>query len=271
MRLQSYKKVASVEEAYGLLGNDKNIILGGGAWLKLGNSKKETGIDLEKLGLDEIKVIDSEIHIGAMTTLYQLETSFELKTVFNGVISTSASKIMGVQVRNIATIGGTVCGKYGFSDLITPLLAIGAVLNFYKDGKISLEDFLQRKGKYKDILLEVIIPSTKGTANLEIFKKTSLDFSLINIAVVQIEGSEDIRITIGARPSVAKLKVISRSELLDGIENLSANDHDLHSLHEKINGIVEEFNFGSNQRASKEYRIELAKALLQKSVKVVLG
>ncbi len=271
MRLENYKKVTSIEEAYSLLEKEKNIILGGGAWLKLGNSKKDTGIDLEKLELNEIRVMDSAVHIGAMTTLYQLETSQELKDIFNGIISESASKIMGVQVRNIATIGGTVCGKYGFSDLITPLLAVGAILHFYKEGKLSLEDFLTRKGKHKDILLEVIIPKGNGRGNVEIFKKTSIDFSLINLAVVQVKGSDDLRIAIGARPSVAKLKVIKANDLLVGNKDITGDHYDLHSLHEKVNEIVNDFNFGTNQRASKEYRIELAKALLQKSVKVVLG
>jgi len=270
MRLDSYKKVQSIEEAYGLLENDKNLILGGGAWLKLGNSKKETGIDLELLKLNEIKKTESGIHIGAMTTLYQIETNDELKAIYNGVISESASKIMGVQVRNIATIGGTICGKYGFSDLITPLLALGAILHFYKDGTISLEEFLQRKGKHKDILIEVIIPNLNGKADIEIFKKTSLDFSLINIAVADIEGKDELRITIGARPSVAKLMVVSRSEMLELVK-ASNEDENSHALHARLSEIVDEFNFGANQRASKEYRIELAKALLQKSVKVVLA
>lgn len=270
MRLESYKKVQSLEEANGLLENDKNIILGGGAWLKLGNSKKETGIDLELLELNRIKVIDKNVHIGASTTLYQLETNENLKNVFNGIISKSASKIMGVQVRNIATIGGTVCGKYGFSDLITPLLAIGAILHFYREGNISLEEFLQRKGKHKDILLEVIIPSQESRGELEIFKKTSLDFSLINIAVTQLEASDDIRIAIGARPSVARLSVINKTELLDGIKDFKTNDEELHELHGRVNEIVKTYNFGTNQRASKEYRIELAKVLLQNCVKAVL-
>jgi len=268
LKLNGFQKVKSIEEAFALAEQEGNIVLGGGAWLRLGNSKKNIAIDLDLLDLNTITVKDDMCHIGAMTTLYQIETSVELQRLYSGIISESASKIMGVQVRNIATIGGTVCGKYGFSDLITPLLASGAILNFHKEGKITLEEFLLRKGKRKDILIEVIIPMKKGLGAIEIFKKTSIDFSVINVAVVNVTESEELLLAIGSRPGVAKLTRLTKQEILE--EAIIDGEFNIHRLHEYVNTLIESYSFGSNQRASMEYREQLAKVFVQKCIKEVL-
>ncbi len=176
MKLESYVKALSLEQAYELLKEEDSVILGGGAWLKLSDQKKKLGIDLDGLDLNNIREDEEYIHIGSTVTLYQLETSEVLKGICDGILSRSASMIMGVQVRNIATIGGTVCGKYGFSDLIPSLLALGASLVFFNTGVVSLEEFMNRKGKPGDILLEVLVPKLNGRGYVEAFKKTSIDF-----------------------------------------------------------------------------------------------
>jgi len=246
LKLLDYKKPESMEEAYSLYELEGSEIIGGGAWLKLGNQTKALGIDLEKLGLNKIEDKEDGIYIGAMTNLYQLEESEILKDVYSGIISLSASKIMGVQVRNIATIGGTVCGKYGFSDLITPLLAIGAKLKFYKAGVMTLEEFMAKKGKNLDILTDVIIPKAEGNGCFETFKKTSIDFAVVNMTVVK--SGNQISIAVGARPGVAK---VNRIEIEEVIKQREAGTP-LHDISAKV---ISEFNFGANHRASKEYRI----------------
>ena len=89
-------------------------IIGGGAWLKMMPKRISEAIDLSGLGLDEITQTDSEIQIGCMVTLRQVEKYPAFSELYNGIIAKSAGSIMGITVRNIATLGGTAAGKYGF-------------------------------------------------------------------------------------------------------------------------------------------------------------
>jgi len=260
LKLLDYKKPETIKEAFDLYEKEGSEIIGGGAWLKLGKQTKQLGIDLEKLELNKITKEEEGIHIGAMTTLYQVETSKVLQGLYNGILSEACSKVMGVQVRNIATMGGTVCGKFGFSDIITPLLAMNAKLHFYKSGMISLEDFLLRKGKVLDILTEIIIPGS-GRGMFSTFKKTAIDFALVNASVCL--SGDLLSISVGARPGLAKVKRIKVDEIRRMIEETS--------YHETGEILVKTFNYGSNQRASKEYRIHLAGVLIADGIKEVLA
>lgn len=272
MKLLNYEKVTTLEEAYTLVQDEKNQIIGGGGWLKLTDVSKNIGIDLELLELNKIWEDEDGIHLGSMCTLRDIELSPIFHTYASGILSQSASVIMGVTLRNIVTIGGTVCGKYGFSDLITVLLALGADLNFYHAKRMTLEAFLQTKGKVLDILTEIIIPkeNAKNTIKgyFEAYKKTSLDFSLVNVAIVR---DEHIYITIGSRPGVAKrVSIMSDSDVMKKIKENNEQGQSA-SMSAIVENIVSEFSFGSNPRASKEYRIELAKTYVLHGLREVLA
>ncbi len=261
MKLLDYRKPETLEEAMDLYKEKDGVIIAGGAWLKLGNLKKEVGIDMDHLGLSYIKENDDGLVIGAMTSLYDLEFSPLVAGYGSGILSKSASLIMGVQVRSIATLGGTVCGKYGFSDLIPSLLALDARLRFYQEGVMTLEDYLSTKGRIKDILVEVIIPKKIMAASFETFKKTSIDFAVLNVALA-VDG-DNIRIVVGARPGGAKLVVKS-------LEEVKKVYKDHQSLHDLAQSIADAYIFGTNHRGSKEYRRQLAIALIADGMKEVL-
>jgi CO/xanthine dehydrogenase FAD-binding subunit len=267
LKLLKYESANSLEEAYALIQEDDNLVLGGVGWLKLTHMSKSIGVDLEKLGLNYIRKEDNTLIIGAMTPLRTIELDASVTCVASGILAKSASMIMGVNLRNIVTIGGTVCGKYGFSDLLTPLLALNAKLRFYKTGVISLEDFLQSKDRQKDILVEVLIPIEQQKGYFEAYKKTSLDFSLVNVAIA---CNEEVVIAIGARPAVAScFRIRKDSDVFRHMSEVLSQGHSI-ELNEIIEGIVQDFNFGTNPRASKEYRFELAKNYVLHGLKEVL-
>ncbi|MBN2695961.1 MAG: FAD binding domain-containing protein, partial [Bacilli bacterium] len=159
MRINNYIESVSVKEAYEqLLEHPLNGILGGGTWLKLTNGKLETLIGLKDLGLDQITETSEELIIGSQTTLRAIETNDTARHLADGILADAASHIMGVTLRNLATIGGTVCGRYPFSDLLTVLLAMDAKLEFFNQKLILLSDYLNSKRPELDILLNVRIP-----------------------------------------------------------------------------------------------------------------
>jgi len=261
LKINAYTVPTDLEEAYQLLQKEDAAIIAGGAWLKLLPKTLAHGIDLSGLKLDTINETEENYSIGSMVTLRQIETHSSLRTYMGGVLQEAISHIMGVPIRNIATIGGTVAGRYGFSDLLTPLLALRANLVFYKKGQITLESYLKEAPKEKDILLQVIIKKEYGTANYTTVKKTANDFPILNVSVMKI--GTHFRVAVGARPSVATLATKTMAYLNES--KILTED-----VIEKAAGIaVEEIKFGSNARGSKAYRIQLCKVLVERGIKEV--
>ncbi len=255
MILQNYRSPSSIEEAFQLLNEEKsNLIIGGGAWLKLQNSEINTVIDLSKLGLDSIVDNKDSLEIGAMVTLRELETSKAVRSIFDGVLSKAINSIMGMNVRNIATIGGSIMGRFSFSDIFTPLLVLDTTLVFHNAGEVSLEDFLNDKKFPKDILLAIRIKKESGKGYFKTVKKTALDFAILNIAIT---NGNQLKIAVGSRPGRA-VRAIKTEQLIErNIDNM-------------IQTVLEEISLSSNFRAGKEYREDLLKAYIKRGLEEVL-
>ena len=54
LNIQNYIKVESLDEAYELNQKKNNKIIGGMMWMRMGDSRINTAIDLSGLGLDKI-------------------------------------------------------------------------------------------------------------------------------------------------------------------------------------------------------------------------
>ena len=262
MRIDNYFKATSLEQAYNkLLEDDKNLIIGGGAWLKLTNKEITSCIDITKIGLNEIIETDQKIEIGAMTSLRQIEQNDTIKTLSNGILSEAISQIMGVGIRNIATIGGSVMGKYSFSDLITPLLVMGASLVFYKKGEITIDEFLQTKKMEKDILLKIVIPLKDQKGFFYKMQKTRLDFAVINVAITK---GETIDIAVGARPSITA-RPVQAIAFLNQLKDITEED-----ILKASEMVVQELKFSTNAKASKEYRELITKVYTKRGLRKVV-
>ena len=102
LKINNYYKAKSIEDAYKvLLEDEKNIVIGGGAWLKLTNKQVSTCIDIAEIGLIDVISYEDKIEIGAMTSLRQIEKSDEIKQICSGILSDAISQIMGIGIRNI--------------------------------------------------------------------------------------------------------------------------------------------------------------------------
>lgn len=154
--IQKYVKAQSLEEAWKLNQGKKNRILGGMLWMRLGNGTISTAIDLCDLGLDTIEETDEEFSIGARVTLRELEQHVGLNTYTHDAVKNAVKDIVGVQFRNMATIGGSIWGRFGFSDVLTVFLAMDSYVELYKGGIVSMADFVSMKMD-NDILIRVIV------------------------------------------------------------------------------------------------------------------
>jgi CO/xanthine dehydrogenase FAD-binding subunit len=260
LNIKEYLRPDSLQQANELLSENGAVIIGGGAFMHLGDLEIEKAIDLQNLGLHYVEENNEFIEIGAMTTLRELEMNSIINKSFSGILSKAAASIMGVQVRNIATIGGSIYGKYGFSDLLTALLALNAQVELYNAGLMSLESYLE-SSMDKDIILKVRISKGVSKAYFECFKKVSADFSVLNTAAAIVKGK--LRICVGARPARVRLAKGAMSFL---------NIIDSTNTAAEMAGILasEEIQFGSDIRASAEYRKELCRTLVKRCVLEVL-
>ncbi|MDD4355368.1 MAG: FAD binding domain-containing protein [Candidatus Izemoplasmatales bacterium] len=264
MIVRNYFRAESPEAAFQVLTEDpKSVILGGGLWLRLSFSEVSTLIGLEKLGLDRIEEDDQWIKLGSQVTLRDLQTATPLQSLAGGILSQASEHIMGIGVRNVATIGGTICGRYGFSDLLTALLALDARLVFFKTEELSLKQYLAKKKPLRDILLSIRIRKTPGAGYFHKISTTALDFAILNLAIARRAGK--YKIVVGSRPGIAKCAE-NAMEYLDQIENPSESD-----ILKATQLALEELTFSTNLKATQEYRQELARVYVERGLKAVIG
>lgn len=251
----------NLADAYQILSEKRfNTILGGCAFLKMGSKRISTAIDLSNLKLNYIREQDGFIEIGAMTSLREIETHPLLKEYFNGVLSQAVNNIIGVQFRNGVTVGGSVYSKYGFSDLITALLALDTEVELYKSGRMPLEDFLN-KPKEKDILVRLWIKQNNRQAVYLNIRNSASDFSILNVAVSRLK--DQWTVVVGARPRKA---AIARS----ASAALPKANPSVVEIEDAANKAAEELSFGTNMRGTAEYRKALCQVLVKRGIMEVL-
>ena len=258
MKVNDYYRASSLLDAYQKLQESpKNAIIAGGLWMKKMGQSYDTLIDISTLGLNQISESKDEVIIGSMVTQRDFENSKIVKALFDDAISFATREVMGVNFRNLATIGGSIMGRYPFSDVITGLLPYDVELEFYPEQKMSLVDYLNYKGKLNSILLAVHIKKGNGKGFFKKVKTTALDFPIVNIAVAKVNN--EYRIAVGARPMAASLACNAMKYLNEGGKDF-AHAAEL---------AVEELQFLDNKDASKEYRVDLAKVYVRRGLEEV--
>lgn len=241
-RCNDYVFAKTIEEAYELNQKKNNVVVGGNGWLKMGGKQWGTAIDLSRLGLDKIEESDSEFTIGAMVTLRQLETDKAFNTYTNGAIKDCLKHIVGNQFRNSATIGGSIYGRFGFSDPLTLFLVMDCYVELYKGGLVPLEEFAKMPYD-RDILVRIIVKKTPMKIAYDSFRNQSTDFPVVTCAV---SSGDKIKAAVGARPK--------RAEVVEYTGDLSLF----------AQTIADSFDYSDNMRASGQYRKELTIVLAKR-------
>lgn len=256
MVILKYIRPDNISDAYELLLNDGAVVLGGGAFLHLNKSDIKLAIDLSNLNLDFIKDTCDEIEIGAYVTLEQALENVKLQEYCKGIIYETLKNTANLQIRNTATIGGTAAGRYGFSDVLTVLLALDAIVDLYKQGRVSLEEYIE--GKFdKDIITKIILKKRNGKAVFKNLRICSTDFSVLNTAVLYSDGK--FRIAVGARPYYAVLAY-------DSMKYLYANGTSVESIEKASSMASENIEFGSDLKGTAWYRMQLCRVLVKRGI-----
>lgn len=266
-----YVRAQSLDEAYELYQKKPNFVLGGMLWLKMKNKTLGTAIDLCDLELDQIDEDENEFRIGAYATLRQIETHEALNAYTHGAIAESVRHIVGVQFRNVATVGGSIWGRFGFSDVMTIFRALGAKVQLHKAGIMDLDEFAALPRTTRDVLVSVIVPkNAKGVVYLS-QRNQSTDFPVLTCAVANRSGRYVA--VIGASPYMAE-PVWDEDGILDCLADAKTDGNAALTDNSETNAKIDKFAeyvaehilFGSNIRAGAEYREMICRVLTRRAV-----
>lgn len=255
IQAKNYVKAESLQEAYEVNQKKGTQIVAGMLWLKMGNRTKQTILDLSGLELDYVTENEEEFSIGCMTSLRTLETHERLNEEFSGIFRECTRHIVGVQFRNTATVGGSVFGRFGFSDILTCLLALDTYVEFYHEGLVPLSVFAARTQQLseRDILVRIVIKKDGRRAVYQSQRLIQTDFPQIACCVAKKENTWYV--SVGARPERAECRQLP--------------DDGNCGIAETAKAAAESFSYRSNVRAGAEYRKALAEIYIRRAMEAI--
>ena len=152
------------------------------------------------------------LRMGALTTVRTLETSPIIRQHYPALAAAAAS-FAGVQVRNLATVGGNICNASPAGDTLPALLAFDAECRIVGPGGerlMPLEQFFLGPGRtvlqQSEILAEIRLPlpaPNSGSLYIKHSPRGAMDIATVGVAsVVTLHGGgpvcRDARIALGA-------------------------------------------------------------------------
>ena len=170
-------------------------------------------VDLKRVpGLSGIRDNnDGSMTIGALTTMYAIETSPVITKKYP-FLAQSAAEVGSIQIRNRATIGGNMANATPSADVAPSLIALSAtakIASAEAERTVPLEEFFRGPGQNimnaDEILTEIRIPKTQAQLVGEYIKfspRDMMDLAYIGVAVAYNLGTDKkcqgVRIVLGA-------------------------------------------------------------------------
>ncbi|MDM8245243.1 FAD binding domain-containing protein [Collinsella tanakaei] len=256
LKFARYVRAANVDDALEVLRFRKGAqVMGGGIWMRLSDRTYPCVIDLSDCGLNTIEETDGEFRIGAYVTLRDLEVDERLNAATGNVLASAVHDIVGVQMRQLATVGGSVFGRFGFSDVICALLALDAEVELAEAGRIPLAQFVDMPYEL-DILTHVIVRKHDYRASYQCLRKAATDFATINACAAYWDGAWHV--AVGSRP--AKARLLTGDAL--GVASAEPTADELAHAIEAVRGL----KYSSNLWGSERYRRHLAGVLAARAI-----
>lgn len=279
-RPKKYFRPNTIDEMISLLkryGEKASIIAGGTDLLVDKPHEKEYLIDIKSLPLNYVTSDDAEgIRIGASTTFKEIENSALLRRGAYRILVDAARNIGHPNLRNLATIGGNICKAVPSADSPPALIVLDAsakIISASGERTMLLENFFTDAKKTvlnkDEMLMEIQVPRPRPRTGAAFSKvgRTHVDIALVNVAIgLTLDKNEvcrDVKIVLGA-VAPTPIRATKSEELLKGksIDKI---------LIEKVSQLSsEEIKPISDVRSSADYRRELSKVLVKRSLEEAL-
>ena len=185
--ITAYHRPKTLDEALTLLTQPNRTPMGGGTLLSKASTDAIEAVDLQSLGLDTIEKQGNSLKIGATVTLQQLLESEHCPDALKSAIKLEAP----LNLRNAATVAGTLVSGDGRSTLGTVLLALDAKIEQMKLDNSKIESRVSNIGDFLPIrnTQEWLITSTTLPLNVKLafdyVSRTPADKPIVCAAVAQ--------------------------------------------------------------------------------------
>jgi CO/xanthine dehydrogenase FAD-binding subunit len=201
----------SLDEAVGLLrdhGPDLTVMGGGTVVMGLVNDGRlfpRKAMSLRRAGMDELRIADEQIQIGAAVTMAQLGRLAELP-----ILAQAAGMLGGPAVRTLATIGGNMFMPPPYADIAVPLLALDAQVELAgPQGRrtLPLDQFFRGAGQTAcaadDLLAGFSVPRPAGRSAYQRFGRRQANTPAVVAVAVRLVTDAgglvgEARIALGA-------------------------------------------------------------------------
>lgn len=152
-------------------------------------------VDMKRLSaLDYVATTATGLRMGALFRIRDMEGSELLRYNGFGALSDAAGALVPAQVRNKATVVGSLCGASPSGELVPVLVALGAWARIVGDGVdkvVRVEEVLAGPGKSVlnpgELVVELLVPYLNRHAGCGYYKlspRRSLDLPVVNVAAM---------------------------------------------------------------------------------------
>jgi carbon-monoxide dehydrogenase medium subunit len=275
-----YTAPASLQDALGMIAGGSAKVLAGGMSLiplmKLRLAAPEHVVDIGRIpGLNYIREEAGSIHVGALTTHYEIESSPLLRGKCP-LLAEAASNIGDVQVRNMGTIGGSIAHADPAADYPASLYALEAkvrLVSAKSDRTLSMDEFLvdtmTTALEPGELVLELILPVESGGTGVSYQKmaQPASGFALVGVAArIARAGGKITLARVGVTGLASKAYRASNVEKL--LEGAAGTEEDIRKAAAVIADGVEA---NADLFASADYRAHMAQVYAARAITAALS
>jgi CO/xanthine dehydrogenase FAD-binding subunit len=184
--ITAYHRPRSIDEALRLIGRSSPVTLplGGGSVLSHQRGEDIEVVDLQGLGLNRTSRSGNTLAIGATVTLQQLLESMEIPKAMTPALRLEAP----LNLRNAATIGGTLMMCDGRSGFVAMLLALDSKITMLRPAveTLGLGEFLPMRPNFgRGCLITGIEVPLGAKTEFDYVARTPADSPIVAVAVAQ--------------------------------------------------------------------------------------
>lgn len=271
-RPANYHRPESLKEALRLLAQPDTVPLAGGTTL-LAEKMTATVVDLQGLGLDEIRMEAGQLRLGAMTRLVELD-SFLLDEdgTEDGVEPGDCAPLLRRALRqagpntyrNAATVGGIVGACLPDSELLAAFLALEATVTLQNpdETSLTLREYLGSETQPDGLITEIVLPSREGSGDSERVARTPADYPIVSVTMWQPSGEI---------PRLAATGIDRRPVRLDAAEEKLGAGLTDNSIEEASEAAASHVRHPGDFRGDAAYRTDMIVVLTGRVLRQALG
>lgn len=243
--ITAYSRPKTLDEALALLAQPNASPLGGGTLLSQGEADSVHAVDLQLLSLESLRVNGNNLELGATLTLQSLLESHHCPEALKSALKLEAP----LNIRNSATVAGTLVSCDGRSTFASVLLALDAKITIISDQSsvIGLGEFLPLRPR--GLITSIILPLNVKLA-FEYVSRTPADKPIVCVALAQWNSGRT-RLAVGGYGKSPTLAMDGTSS--DDLATAARN-----AFHE-----------ATDDYGSAEYRMDVAAILAKRCIESI--